>query len=119
MRNFLDDSIVEHKSRPPLRWLANWAGSIASGAILKVSFMEEDGYVGWKYSYNGWLWDKFWPIYEKYGTTYRLRLDLSGKSWDDYDENGVPYWEKLGVVDPDYYEWDYEDDNGDAFRVIK
>lgn len=21
---------------------------------------------------------------------------------NDYDENGVPYWEKLGTVDPDY-----------------
>lgn len=21
---------------------------------------------------------------------------------NDYDENGVPYWEKTGTVDPDY-----------------
>lgn len=21
---------------------------------------------------------------------------------DDYDENGIPYWERTGVVDPDY-----------------
>lgn len=21
---------------------------------------------------------------------------------DDYDENGIPYWEKTGTVDPDY-----------------
>lgn len=29
-------------------------------------------------------------------------LDMSSPGWDDYDENGVPYWEKTGVVDPDY-----------------
>lgn len=47
--------------------------------------------------------------YEWWGTIYRLNLeemlkdmDLSGPEWDDYDENGVPYWEKTGTVDPDY-----------------
>ena len=38
---------------------------------------------------------------------------------DDYDSDGVPYWEKTGAVDPDYNPWDFEDDNGDAFRVIR
>ena len=23
---------------------------------------------------------------------------------NDYDENGIPYWEKTGTVDPDYKE---------------
>lgn len=118
LRNFLDDSIVEHKSRPPLRWVANLAGSIASKGILEISYLEEESNFSWKYKYYLFLWDKFWPLYEKYGTTYRLRMDLSGKNWDDYDENGIPYWEKLGVVDPDYKEWDFEDENGDAFRVL-
>ena len=49
---------------------------------------------------------------------YAWDFDLSGDGWNDYDENGVPYWEKTGAVDPDYFGWDYEDDNGDAFRVI-
>lgn len=120
MKNFLDDSIAEHKSYPPLRWIANWAGSIASKNILILSYMEEEGRdKGFKYKYYGWLWDTFWPIYEKYGTFYRIRMDLSGKNWDDYDDNGVPYWEKTGIVDPDYNPWDFEDNNGDAFRVIK
>lgn len=112
MRNFLDDSIAEHKSKPPLRWIANLAGSIASKGILELSYMEDVGYKGWEYKYYGFLWDKFWPIYQKYGTTYRLDMDLSGKGWDDYDEDGVPYWEKWDI-------WDYEDEEtGDAFRVI-
>ena len=71
--------------------------------------MEEDGYTGWKYKFNGWLWDKFWPIYSKYGTFYKLDMDMSGAGWDDYDADGVPYWG----------EWDFEDEEtGDAFRVI-
>ena len=37
---------------------------------------------------------------------------------NDYDENGCPYWKKTGTVDPDYSEWDFIDDNGDAFRII-
>lgn len=119
MRNFLDDSIAEHNSRPPLRWIANLAGSIASKNMLKVSFMEEKEDTGFKYKYYLFLWDTFWPVYAKYGTTYRFAMDLSGKAWDDYDEDGVPYWEKTGVVDPDYNTWDFEDDNGDAFRVVK
>lgn len=124
MRNFLDDSIAEHKSKPPLRWIANWAGSIASHGLLEISYMEDEGLTNsFRYKLYGWLWDTFWPIYEKYGTTYRLRMDLSGKSWDDYDENGVPYWEKTGTIDPDYvqpFNWNYEDpETGDAFRLIK
>ena len=121
MRNFLDDSIAEHNSKPPLRWIANIAGSIASKGMLKVAYMEEDGYTGWKYKFNGWLWDTFWPIYSKYGTFYKLDMDLSGAEWDDYDADGIPYWEKTGTVDPDYdiFHWDFVDEEtGDAFKVI-
>jgi len=108
-RSILNDSVSIHKSRPPLRWIANLAGEIASKGILKVSYMEEDGYTGWKYKFNGWLWDAFWPIYQKYGTFYKLNMDLSGAEWDDYDADGIPYWGN----------WDFEDpETGDAFRVI-
>jgi hypothetical protein len=64
------------KSRPPLRWIANLAGSIASSGILKVSYMEEENKTNiFKYKYYGWLWDTFWPIYEKYGTFYEVKVD--------------------------------------------
>jgi hypothetical protein len=120
LRNFLDNSIVEHNSKPPLRWVANWAGSIASKNMIELSYMEDEGLdKSFRYKYYGWLWDTFWPIYQKYGTYYKLDMDMSGPNWDDYDENGVPYWENLGVVDPDYNPWDFEDHNGDAFRVLK
>lgn len=120
-RSILDNSVVEHNSRPPLRWIANLAGSIASKNMLKLSYMEDEGLdKGFKYKYYGWLWDTFWPIYQKYGTFYKLDLDMSGPGWDDYDENGIPYWEKAGLVDPDYYSWDFEDEEtGDAFRLVK
>jgi hypothetical protein len=121
VRSILDNSVVEHNSRPPLRWIANLAGSIASKNMLKLSYMEDDGEdKGFKYKYYGWLWDTFWPLYQKYGTFYKLDFDMDGPGWDDYDENGVPYWEKFGVVDPDYYPWDFEDEEtGDAFRIVR
>ena len=130
MRNFLDDSVVEHNSRPPLRWIANWAGSIASSGLLEISYLEDEGKIDTlRYKFHAWKWDMFWPIYSKYGTMYKMDMDLSGEAWDDYDENGIPYWEKTGTVDPFPYPevtgtkewaWKYVDPwTGDAFRVIK
>ena len=124
-RSILDNSVVEHKSKPPLRWIANLAGSIASKGILEISYMEDIGYTGFKYKYYGFLWDTFWPIYQKYGTFYKL----------------TPYWENTGTVDPEFdpdlscvcsncdenehcpgcveCESDFEDEEtGDAFRII-
>lgn len=113
MRNFIDDSIAEHNSRPPLRWIANWAGSMASKRLLRISYAEEyEENYGLRHKIDLFIWDNFWPIYQKYGTFYKLNMDMSGKEWDDYDENGVPYWEK-------WEDWDFEDEiTGDAFRVI-
>jgi len=108
------DSIKIDNSRPPLRWIANWAGSISSSAIMRISWAEEyEEDYGFKYKRDRLIWDTLWPIYNKYGTVYQLDMDLSGKEWDDYDENGIPYWEK-------WTEWDYEDEvTGDAFRVVE
>lgn len=121
MRNFLDDAIAEHNSYPPLRWIANWAGSRASAAVMRAAWLQEDGIEdGIRHFINETIYKYLWPLYIKYGTLYRFPMDLSSKSWDDYDENGVPYWEKLGVVDPDYHPWDFEDEEtGDAFRIVK
>ena len=67
---------VIHKSRPPLRWIANLAGEIASSGLLDISYMEDEGYTGWKYKLNLWKWDTFWPIYNKYGTVYELKRQI-------------------------------------------
>ena len=63
---------VIHKSRPPLRWIANLAGDIASKGLLDVSYMEDAGYTGWRYKVNLFLWDNLYPFYNKYGTYYQL-----------------------------------------------
>lgn len=34
--------------------------------------MEDDAYEGWRYKVNLFLWDTFWPIYDKYGTIYEV-----------------------------------------------
>lgn len=31
------------------------------------------------------------------------KFKIDSKYWDDYDEDGVPYWEKTGFIDPDEY----------------
>jgi hypothetical protein len=112
VKSILDNSEAIHNSRPPLRWIANWAGSIASKNMLKLSYMEDEGIKGFKYKYYGWLWDTFWPLYQKHGTFYKLLdMDMSGSGWDDYNEDGIPYWEE--------FHWDYiDEETGDAFRVI-
>lgn len=84
--DWLLDSIPEHNSRPPLRWIANWCGNIASGRLLSISYMEDDGYTGWRWHVNSFLWNNLWPIYNKYGTFYRLRMPLSDYTWDYVDE---------------------------------
>lgn len=113
------NSIKVNQSRPPLRWIANLAGEISGWAILKAAYMDEDGKYGWKYEFYSRTFRLFNPISMKYGTHYKIDMDMSGRGWDDYDENGVPYWERTGLVDPDYNPWDFEDSNGDAFRIIK
>lgn len=70
--------------------------------------MDEDEEYGWRYKMYGLGWKYLNAPYERWGTYYSIDMDkwkeeLSGKNWDDYDENGVPYWEKTGTIDPDYY----------------
>lgn len=105
--------------------------------------MQDEGLENtFRYKFHLWKWDTFWPLYNKYGTTYEW--DMSGEAWNDYDENGIPYWEKTGIVDPEFdpdlapcdicsncddekhcpgcmdCDNDYFDIwTGDAFRVIK
>lgn len=77
-----DDDELEWKttrvdnSRPPLRWIANLAGEISSSALMRMSWAEEGEYDNsFKYKVDLFIWDKFWPIYEKYGTYYKVNID--------------------------------------------
>lgn len=109
-RSILDNSTVIHNSRRPLRWIANWAGSKASAAVMRAVWLDEyDVDRGIRQTINSAIYRLLWPIYQKYGTFYKL--DMEGPGWDDYNENGVPYWEE--------FHWDFiDEETGDAFKVI-
>lgn len=70
--------------------------------------MDEKEEYGWRYKAYSLVWKYLNAPYERWGTYYSINMELwkeemSGKIWDDYDEDGVPYWEKTGTIDPDYY----------------
>lgn len=95
----------------PLRWFANLCGHVACRVILPISNMDEDGNYGVKYKLYGFIYKITWPPYSKFGTFYVWTGDLGGAGWDDYDENGHPYWL--------FYEWQEDPETGDAWRLIK
>ena len=53
--------------------------------------------------------------YTWWGTVYvfdRSKIDfdqLGGEDWNDYDDNGIPYW---------YYLWHEDPITGDAWRLV-
>jgi len=95
----------------PLRWFANLSGEIAGWSILRASYLDEKEDYGWKYKMHSFIWSITWPTYSKFGTVYMWTGDLGGAGWDDYDENGHPYWL--------FYEWQEDLITGDAWRLIK
>jgi hypothetical protein len=103
----LEDSILQHKSKPPLRWIANLFGEIGSWAIMHVADLDDQRNFGWRYKIYSKIYGIFMPAYYNYGSFY---------IWQ-------PYWERTGTVDPDYdydeFHWDYiDEETGDAFKVI-
>lgn len=115
----MKDSVrIDQTNILPLRWFANMCGEIGGWAILKASWRDEDKRYGRMYDFYGYVYSKTFPIYLKWGTTFQFNFDMSGPGWNDYDENGVPYWEKPDFINA--YVWDYEDEEtGDAFRIIR
>jgi len=110
----VNDLKVNNTNILPLRWFANMCGSIACWSILKAAYLDEDENYGWQYKIHGIIHKLTWPISYKYGSFYEFSFDMSGDGWDDYDSDGVPYWEKYNL------DWDYIDpETDDAFRVIK
>ena len=48
----------------------------------------------WKYLNKPYEW---WGTYYLVDTSAwldQLKTDVSGQNWDDYDEDGIAYWEK-------------------------
>ena len=58
-------------SRPPLRWIANLFGEIGGWAILRCSYAEEYEKKIQAKVY-GFIFDRTYPLYQKYGTFYRV-----------------------------------------------
>jgi hypothetical protein len=118
--NFKNANKIQKTNFLPLRWVSNILGELGGWALLRVAYLDEIDNFGFKYKFYSFIYSITWPIYNKFGTFYEIYFDMDNKIWDDYDENGIPYWEKTGTVDPEYNPWDFVDDEtGDAFKVIK
>ena len=88
----------------PLRWIGNFLGGYAGNHLVKAIDLDEelDSNLGLRYKYHAKMWVILNKPYERWGTYYlvdsswldQIRTDMSGQNWDDYDEDGIAYWEK-------------------------
>jgi hypothetical protein len=119
----------------PLRWLANYISEPLSMKFFDLGLRRHDllDNMGaedrvFKNDFRLNLWWRLYEIigdpYMRWGTMYQLDMDklkedldninMSGDGWNDYDSDGIPYWEKYDL------DWDFEDEvTGDAFRIIR
>ena len=116
-----DIFIAEHRSNIlPLRWLANYITHPVSMFFFKIALRANDNmiYGGDNRIHNRFAESVCWNLYRVldkpyriWGTYYKFESDiakaiaedLKSDRWNDYDENGIPYWEKTGMIDPDEY----------------
>ena len=116
--------IPEHKTSVlPLRWLANYVFHPVSMWFFSMGLKANDQL---EYDYpSATLLDEIKEKigfkvynflnhpYDWWGTTYildkNLLSDITGLGWDDYDENGIPYW--------DYF-WHEDPETGDGWRLV-
>lgn len=97
---------VEKTKVLPLRWIGNLLGGYATNHLVKCVNLDEDEEYGLRYKYHAKMWKYLNKPYELWGTYYtidmdawkkeldQMKIDMSGPEWDDYDADGVPYWEK-------------------------
>ena len=87
----------------PLRWIGNYLGGIAGDSLVKAFDLDEDGDFGYRFKFHSKVWHYLNKPYEWWGTYYlldtkgwldQIKTDVSGQNWDDYDEDGIAYWEK-------------------------
>jgi len=123
-----DIFIPEHKTNVlPLRWLANEIFHPISMWFFHVGLRANDR-IEWDYQYKwhnkflewfGWTGYNFFDKpYSAWGTVYKIDMekwkeempDMSSSEWDDYDDQGRPYWD---------YWWNEDEETGDAWRLIK
>jgi len=90
----------------PLRWIGNFLGGYAVNHLVKCFDYDEDDKLEFAYKYHAKMWKYLNKPYERWGTYYKLDLDgwkkeldkikenVQNQNWDDYDEDGIAYWEK-------------------------
>lgn len=93
----------------PLRWFANWcnhlsAPFLATAVHIHYEAMEGNAHAGFKFHFNAFMYNFIDKPYKKWGTTYEVDMEkwkeymkndpVFGKLGSDYDEDGIPYWEK-------------------------
>jgi len=116
----------------PLRWLANYLFEPLSMKFFDMGLRRHDLLENMKAEdkifQNDFRLKLWWRLYDilgrpymRWGTLYQLDMvklkeefkdmDLSGEEWNDYDQNGHPYWY--------FTEWQEDPETGDAWRLIK
>lgn len=127
MRDYI--FIPEHRTNIlPLRWLANYIFHPISMVFFRIGLRSNEKL---EYNYSkatlfneiqekfGFKLYKFFGYpYDWWGTLYKLEPGVINKimadmvngswAWDDYDEQGHPYWDFLWHEDPE---------TGDAWRL--
>jgi hypothetical protein len=103
----------------PLRWIGNLCGEISATSLVKALDLQEDDYLGYRFTFHCKVWHYLNKPYEKWGTYYMVDLDylkndpVLEKLGSDYDEDGVPYWENEGgPVDKTEERLRYMEENG-------
>jgi hypothetical protein len=117
--------VPEYKTNVlPLRWLADYIFHPISMWFFHIGVNSNDK-LDYDYS-SATLLDeikekvgfKVYNIlnypYKWWGTGYKLDLsdlniDMSGTDWDDYDDQGHPYWD---------YWWHLDPETGDGWRLV-
>lgn len=128
MSNLLDNSVVIHNSKPPLRWFANEFCHRVSMWFFNIGLKANDrftyDYESYKFRHFlmekiGWRMHKIFDYpYTKWGTYYKispeylkeLKEEINRPRWNDYDSDGIPYW---------YYLWSNDEQTGDGWRLIR
>lgn len=89
---------VEKTKILPLRWIGNWCGAIATKNLIMAVDLDEDANWGFKYKYRAKVWKVLNKPYRWWGTYYEYNFseftDVLNRIGSDYDEDGIPYWEK-------------------------
>ena len=107
---------VERTRILPLRWIGNICEDISTTSLEKTWSLQDQGNFGYRLKFHNWVWNYVNKPYEWWGTYYKLDLselkkDMSSPGWNDYDENGHPYWY--------YTEWQEDPETGDAWKLVK